>query len=72
MSPAETETAAPQDRLELTISDGCPCCDGPVQLRITTWTARALCLRCEYLSSPEIAPGRSGKYELSYPPSAEA
>lgn len=71
MTPTETEPTSP-DRLELIVSDGCPLCDGPVQLRITAFAARALCLHCEYFSAPEITAGPTGKYELFYPPSATA
>lgn len=58
------------DRLDLLVPDGCPLCDGPMELRVTPTTAWALCAPCEYLAQPSVAPDGPGRYELNFFPTS--
>lgn len=68
-SEVETQTQEAL-RVDIHVPDGCPLCDGPLQLRITPESAWGLCRRCEYLTSPRILPRSEGRYELLFTPAS--
>ena len=72
MTKPSADVAGLPSRMDFEVPDGCPLCGWLVHLRLTEGGAIAVCVPCEYVGMPEVTNVGPGKYELSYPASAEA
>ena len=57
--PVDEETAQEEPR-DVTISGGCPTCDGETEIRIGPWGVRAYCARCARVSRALVVEGHGG------------
>jgi hypothetical protein len=57
----------PSRVVDLSISEGCPLCAGPIALRLSQKGARSCCRNCRWISEPLVRPGDEG-LQVEYPP----